>query len=118
MPEKLAELPGLLRYIALLAQDDSVFENDQIWISFSTWYENSQYKPLRRVPLPDKKKTSSDKEEFNRLVKTDCRRLFMNLRGRSAKSGTSMSTVNFANINAIYAFLATTQNALPSISLF
>ncbi|RFU35610.1 hypothetical protein B7463_g685, partial [Scytalidium lignicola] len=97
MHERLADLPGVLSYGGLLSAHAAT--HSSTWNMFSSWFGSSRYALLRR-----------DQFQHARAIKTtkgnrNYRRIFINLRSRSSKAEASMSTVNYANINAICDFI-------------
>ncbi|KUJ16873.1 uncharacterized protein LY89DRAFT_733877 [Mollisia scopiformis] len=90
-PARLADLPGAISgYVGLCTQDPSAHDTDPTW----------------QIPLHKAiKRPGNYQQEFDKLPKGDARRLFINQRTRSGKANHSMSTVNYGNINAIYAYV-------------
>ncbi|KAH8804952.1 P-loop containing nucleoside triphosphate hydrolase protein [Xylogone sp. PMI_703] len=110
-PRHLADIPGVLSgYNGLVTQKSRVHDNDPAWQLFETWFQESRYAPLRRSPFK-RTITGLARNEFDRLRQSS-RRLLFNVRGRSGRAPGSMSTVNFANINAICNFVGHVQEAL------
>lgn len=115
MTARLADLPGAISgYEGLCTQDASVHDQDPTWQRYSAWFEGSIFAGSRRERFARKWQSKKHEKEFDELPK-DARRLFVNLRGRSGQANGSMSTVNYANVWAIYAYVDLLLSTEPSL---
>jgi hypothetical protein len=73
-------------------------------LEYSSWFEQSSFAAFRRARA-DRKFTKKRYQQVFELLEQNARRLFFNVRGRSGTPAGSLSTVNYANINAIHVFL-------------
>lgn len=102
--ERLADVPGVLSYGGLVSEHSKA--SSASWEAYANWLGPSKYGRSRRTAPP--------RPTIYRPKKLDFRRMLLNVRGRSGKAPDSMSTVNYANINAICDYVQAFLTANPN----